>query len=134
MISSGSDARILVIQRDTQICDEVATALSAYRVVTTTSCKHALELLRQEAFDCHIVDTHLTDGSVSEFCSAVRASHPNAGVVVYSESPEVTGAEALMLGANALLRRPNDGAALANTVSGLLQLQSMRIPRAPRPD
>ena len=132
MISPESDARLLVVQRDTQFCDEVATALSAYHVVTTTSCKHALQLLREEAFDCHVVDSPLTDGSLSQVCSAVRASDPNAGIVVYSESPEVTAAEVLMLGANVLLHRPRDGAALAHTVSGLLQLQTLRILSARR--
>ncbi|MGZ5092267.1 MAG: hypothetical protein ACXWCY_20500 [Burkholderiales bacterium] len=124
------DSSILIVQRDAISCDEVSVSLSTYRTVATSSCAHALDLSRVHVFDLYVFDTELSDGDLKVLCSGIRQLDPNAPIVAYSDSIRATGADALICGANVLLRRPADGPMLAHTVSGLLDLAKARIASA----
>lgn len=123
----GSDerdiARIVLIQRDEDAQGEIRRALAHMHVTVARSGHHARELAESEPADCYIVDCGVKSGALARFCAALRAIDPNVPIILYSDEPDIDhGGDALVAGANLMLRKPRDLMRLPYTVDAMLHM------------
>ena len=102
--------RALHIGDDPEFVARVATALErerqAFGVDTATSGQEGLERLAQTRYDCIISDYEMPGLSGIEFLRAVRETHPELPVILFTgEGSEAVASEALSAGATDYLQK-----------------------------
>jgi two-component system response regulator PilR (NtrC family) len=100
---------ILVVDDEISMCDFLSVILSneGYKVKTVQDGVKALEILRQEAFPCMIVDLKMPKMDGLEVLRRARSIAPDLGVIVITAYASLQSAiEALRLGALDYVNKP----------------------------
>jgi DNA-binding response OmpR family regulator len=116
--------RVLCVDDDEDTCSMLCGLLGLIdcQVSTAATAADALGMIARERFDLYLLDNWLPGGSGVELCREIRRSDASTPVVFYSGAAlESERAEALAAGAQAYLVKPDDAAALVETIRRLLR-------------
>jgi CheY-like chemotaxis protein len=115
--------QILCVDDEEDTCSMLRSLLGIIdcHATTVTTAAEALELIARERFDLYLLDNWLPGGSGVELCRKIRQSDKSTPIVFYSGAGlESEREEALAAGAQVYLVKPDDLAALVETVRRLL--------------
>jgi CheY-like chemotaxis protein len=120
--------RILYID-DNQDSAEMMPLILApvgYEVTAATSHQVNMEIVTGGGFDLILLENRLMEGSGIDLCKAIRAFDAEIPIVFYSTSAREKDVEkGLAAGANAYLVKPDGLSQIVQTVSYLLDNQTM---------
>ena len=122
---SSVKCRILYVDdhEDTSFMLTYLLGQADYEVVTATSMKSTLELIRAEKFDLYVLDKRLPDGSGLELCRQLNEATPNVPVIFYSgDAYELHRQQGLAAGADAYVMKP-DIEGLIDKVQEIMAMQ-----------
>jgi DNA-binding NtrC family response regulator len=101
--------RVLAVDDEQVVCESIRRVLSAegYEVMTSTSSRHGLELLRKERFDLLLLDIKMPEMDGIELLKAARDVSPETEVLIVTGYATIeTAVEAIKLGAFDYLEKP----------------------------
>jgi signal transduction histidine kinase/CheY-like chemotaxis protein len=128
-----NEARILVLDDEISICEICSRSLNryGYDVVTTTSPKQALQMLREKDFDLLLLDVRMPEMDGIEVMRRVRTFAPELAIVVMTGYASLEAAiEAVKQGASDFLQKPFQLEPLRLAVSGALARRDLAHERA----
>jgi len=108
---STTKCRILYIDDHEDSAEMLRVLLSEdedYEVITASSVRAALELIRTETFDLYVLHHNLTDGTGIELCSKLHEETTCVPCIFYSgDAYELHRQQALAAGADDYIPKPN---------------------------
>ena len=119
-----TDRRILVVDDEQETCDLLQMVLEreGYKVTTSTSAQHALELVGTEDFDLVLTDLSMPEMGGLELCERVLGTRPNVPVVVITGQGSLESAiGAIRVGSYDFITKPVDPKMLVMTVTRAIQ-------------
>lgn len=125
--------RILVVDDEAAICEICARGLQryGYEVVSTTSSRQALEILRRDEFDLLLLDVRMPEMDGLEVMRQVRKFSPEIAIVVMTGYASLEAAiEAVKHGAADFISKPFQLDNLRLAVSGALAKRDLSRERA----
>lgn len=100
----------LLIVEDNFVCQQVyLSLLMEYQLVVAGSAKEALEYMKNQSFDCILLDLGLPDQPGEELLPLIRSDALNKDtpvIVISAHVDEVLGQQCLALGANQIYTKP----------------------------
>jgi two-component system response regulator HydG len=118
------EARILVIDDEEDVCALLTEALEreGASVVTCTSAKAALDLVRNDDFDVVLTDLSMPEMSGTDVCEHVAGSRPGLPVIVVTGQGSLeTAIAAIRVGAYDFVNKPVDPHLLSLAVARAVQ-------------
>lgn len=113
--------RILCIDDDEFSHELLCIHLAGYEVVTVATLAAGLQRAGQERFDLYLIDVMLPDGSGLDLCGQFRQSDAVTPIIfLTADARPATREAALQAGAQMLLTKPLDFAALKEAVIRLI--------------
>jgi DNA-binding response OmpR family regulator len=123
--------RVLVVDDETDLQQLIADVVSgSMDCKTSTACnlREARKLLESETFDLVMIDLKLPDGDGMTLLPTLRQRQPQAGAIVITGEPSVTGAiSAMRAGVIDFLPKPFSAAHLLERVNKALQRQTAAV-------
>jgi len=119
---------ILVIDDESQILNLLSETLSeeGYTPILAKNATEGLKKFAEEAPDLVLLDLRLPDGDGLEILKKMRASVPDAGVIVISAFGTIEKAvEAIRLGASDFIEKPLEANRVLITVKNALEKKSL---------
>jgi two-component system, OmpR family, KDP operon response regulator KdpE len=119
-----SNKRILCIEDDDDTCSLVSRILEGegYEVISAGTLAEGSEVLQGDGISLIILNVWLPDGNGIDFIRKVRAKDSLTPILVHSAAAYKKDIEeAIQVGANDYLVKPNGWAKLAETVAALLR-------------
>jgi len=101
--------RVLAVDDEQVVCESIRRVLSeeGYEVMTSTSSRQGLELLRKERFDLLLLDIKMPEMDGIELLKAARDVSPETEVLIVTGYATIeTAVEAIKLGAFDYLEKP----------------------------
>lgn len=111
--------RLLVVDDDLALLEELKASLEdeGYGVVTASSGEQAVERLHQGHIDLLLSDIRMPRGDGMYLLKSVRAEDPSIPFIFMTGFRDIQPAEALEMGANALLAKPLDVSLLFENIA-----------------
>ena len=106
-----NSGKILVVDDDSNVLEVIKMSLESknYKVIATTEEEHALEAVREQAFDLSIIDLQLTNLSGISLMEAVHQISPDVPVIILTAYGSIESTvEAMKKGAYGYLTKPFD--------------------------
>jgi DNA-binding response OmpR family regulator len=116
-------ARVVCVDDDRDTCEMVRAVLnsSGYDVLTATTVREGLSLIRNNGCDLILLDGRLPDGTGVEMCRAIRAFDPETPILFCSGADDRSDIErAMCAGAQGYLVKPYGLRRLKQSIAGLL--------------
>ncbi|MFL6603953.1 MAG: EAL domain-containing protein [Steroidobacteraceae bacterium] len=126
---AGIRRRVLLVDDDSTVLELLRTTLTPYDVLTATSARIALEILRKEHVDVVIADENMPEMPGSELLSIVSREFPACGRII------LTGHATLELAMRAIneahvtgfLLKPSEPAALRDAIDRALETRTLEV-------
>jgi two-component system catabolic regulation response regulator CreB len=124
-------ARILIVEDEPSICENVVYALEAdgFAVATATTGRDALEQMKSQTFDLIILDVGLPDMTGFEVCKAIRKTQSLPILFLTARSSEVDRVVGLEIGGDDYVVKPFSPRELVARVRAILR----RVSATPLP-
>lgn len=116
--------RVVCVDDDWDTCEMVRAVLnsSGYDVLTATTVREGLSLIRRGGCDLILLDGRLPDGTGVEMCRAIRAFDPETPILFCSGADDRSDIErAMRAGAQGYLVKPYGLRKLEQSIAGLLE-------------
>jgi FixJ family two-component response regulator len=124
------DARVLVVDDDTAVCDVLEQIISrlGIKVQTTTKPLKVLDLVRDTFFNVILLDIRMPKKSGMELLPEITEVSPDTKVIVISGFGDKDSAiSALRLGAFDFLEKPLDHELLTHSINRALETQKTEL-------
>ena len=121
------DVSLLIIEDNAELRELLAKYLGErYYCVTAATAEEAMKLLADSLYNLILTDVLLPGTSGLELCKVVRATYPEASVILMSASPDLRfEVEARRLRAFDYLRKPFSLSQLDSTLEHSLRHQTL---------
>ncbi|HEX6558354.1 MAG TPA: response regulator, partial [Longimicrobiales bacterium] len=101
--------KVLAVDDEQVVCESIRRVLSqeGYQVMTTTSSREGVDLIRKHTFDLLLLDIKMPEIDGIEFLREARAVSPETEVIIVTGYATIeTAVEAIKLGAFDYLEKP----------------------------
>jgi two-component system OmpR family response regulator len=114
-----ADLKLLLVDDEQEFLEPMAARLARRRIVckTAASGEEALEIVKEENFDCAVVDVMMPGMDGLELLRRMRRDHPDVAVILLTGHASIElGVQGMELGAFEYLMKPVELDELLDTI------------------